>query len=384
VHEQWEDFALAKRDHFIENPQRAQSNNSLIFHHKPSRDELRRVFTLMEAAGGSEPGIVNGQEALRRAPDFAVLNPCGESLLGDKSLCNLVEVNLAAFNGRFDDLCSAVYLLARANYRQTAVDLRDDILQQTWHELNQYLRLCGVGLTGYMQWEFRDQAEVLNDLYQVVRRGVDSMARELDLPYSKRVSLVKPSGTLSKVFDCTEGVHKPLGRYIFNNINFSKDDPLVRALRAAKYHTFVNPYDASGVVVRFPVCWDNVDFEEVDGKFVNLESAITQLERYKILMDFYVDHNVSVTISYSPDEVEAIVDWLMTNWDSYVSAAFMPRNDPTKTAADLGYPYLPQEVVTKDVYEDYVRGLGEVDLSASASLLEMESQECKNGFCPVR
>lgn len=383
VHDQWEDFALAKRDHFEDNPQRAQSNNSLVFHKKPSREQLERVFALMVEAGGSEPGIVNGAEALRRAPDFAVLNPCGESLLGDKSLCNLVEVNLAAFNGRFDALREAVYTLARANYRQTVVDLRDGILQETWHELNQYLRLCGVGLTGYMQWEFQDDSVALAELRHAAHRGADSMAEELDLPYSKRISLVKPSGTMSKVFDCTEGVHKPLGKYIFNNVNFSASDPLVATLQAAGYHSFVNPYDPTGVVVRLPVCWDNVAFEQVNGMWVNTESAVAQLERYRLLMDCYVDHNVSITVSYDPREIPQIIDWLETHWDQYVSAAFLLRNDPTKTASDLGYPYLPQEVVTQAVYERYVATLTPVSLQSSDFFAELED-DCASGACPVR
>lgn len=377
------EFATAKANHFEQNPQRAQSNNSLVFYHKPSRLELLDIFELMLASGGSEPGIVNGAEAKRRAPDFATLNPCGESLLGDKSLCNLVEVNLAKFNGRFTELRTVVYRMARANYRQTCVDLRDGILQHTWHELNQYLHLCGVGLTGYVQWEFQNCPEPLRDLYDAARKGADSMALELDLPYAKRVTLIKPSGTLSKVMDCTEGVHKPLGKYIFNNINFSKHDPLVPLLRGANYHIFENPYDVTGVVVRLPVRWDSVAFDGQDGLEVNLESAVAQLERYRILMENYVDHNVSITVSYSPDEVPAILDWLLAHWGSYVAAAFLLRNDVTKTAADLGYPYLPQEVVSKEVFEAYERTLRPVALDGSSGFGELED-DCASGSCPVR
>ncbi len=383
-HESWYEFVIAKRNHFENNPQRAQSNNSLIFYRKPSKEKLHKVFQLMIESGGSEPGIINGAAALKRAPDFAALNPCGESLLGDKSLCNLVETNLSKFNGRFDDLCEAIYILARANYRQTVVDLKDGVLQKTWDEMNSYLHLCGVGITGYVQWEHQDNPDQLKILYQHVRRGTDSMAEELDLPYSKRVSLVKPSGSVSKAFDCTEGVHKPLGRYIFNHINFSKHDPLVKNLQEANYHLFENPYDPTGIIIRFPVCWDQIDFEQVDGQWVNLESAVTQLERYRVLMNNYVDHNVSITVSYDPSEVNAIVDWLDTHWDSYVSATFLFRNDPTKTAADLGYPYLPQEVVTQDVYDAYVKTLRPVNLNGTDSFLEIESQECAGGHCPMR
>jgi ribonucleoside-triphosphate reductase len=63
---------------------------------------------------------------------------CGEILLGDKSFCNLVSIDLGKFNGRFDDLENAYRLMVRANFRQTCVDLRDGILQETWHELNQF------------------------------------------------------------------------------------------------------------------------------------------------------------------------------------------------------------------------------------------------------
>ena len=40
---------------------------------------------------------------------------------------------------------------------------------------------------------------------------------------------------------------------------------------------------------------------------VNLETAIDQLERYKLLMDNYVEQNCSITVSYDPSEVDAIV-----------------------------------------------------------------------------
>jgi ribonucleoside-triphosphate reductase len=53
-------------------------------------------------------------------------------------------------------------------------------------------------------------------------------------------------------------------------------------------------------------------------------------------------------------EIPGIIDWIYANWDTYVGVSFLFCNDPTKTAADLGYAYLPQEVVTKETYDDYV------------------------------
>ena len=310
-------------------------------------------------------------------------------LSGSGSFCCLVETNLEAYNGDFDGLLRAHWLNARANYRQTCVDLRDGVLQASWHEQNQFLHLTGVGITGIVAWEFLKEEPRYEVLRKHAHEGVHSIADELGLPRSKLVTTVKPSGSLSKIMSTTEGVHKPLGRYIFNNINMSIHDPLVKILQAANYHTFPNPYDSTGMLVRLPVSYENVEFDEVTGKdgetlYVNLESAVDQLERYRLLMRAYVDHNCSITVSYSPDEVPEIIDWLDEHWDEYVGVSFMYRNDPTKTAADLGYPYLPQEVVTKSKFDEYVAGLLPVDLDRGMSEIDLDMEECASGACPVR
>ena len=189
----------------------------------------------------------------------------------------------------------------------------------------------------------------------------------------------------------TEGIHKPLGKYIFNNINFGKHDPLLKILKDANYEVYPNPADPEGVLVTFPIAWEDIEFDKVarsDGTVVevNLESAINQLERYKLVQTAYCQQNVSNTISYSLEEVPDIIDWLLDNWDIYVGVSFLYRADPSKTAQDLGYLYLPQEVVTKEKYEAYIAKLLPVDLGGENKEgdLEIESQECSGGACPVR
>jgi len=394
---QWREFAVAKKDHYIDNPQRAQSNNSLLFYQKPSKQELTDIFTLMMDAGGSEPGFINAQAALKRAPWFKGVNPCAEILLGNKSFCNLVEIDLAKFNGGYRGymrLVDAVHIIARANYRQTCVNLVDGVLQRSWHELNDFLRLCGVGVTGIVGWEYQHRASNWKHLRSVAQAGAHSMADELGLPRSKCVTTIKPSGTLSKIMDTTEGLHRPLGQHIFNNVRFSKHDPLLIKLSAAGYYLFEDPYSSDSMLVRFPVAWDAVEFDiDERGKKVNHETAISQLNRYKMVMENYVDHNASVTISYAPEEASQVVDWIFENWDIYVGVSFLYRNDPSKTAEDLGYPYLPQEVVTQEVYEAYASTLLPINLGSSsaatpaATVQDMEVDaggECAGGACPVK
>jgi ribonucleoside-triphosphate reductase len=395
---QWKQFAAAKKDHWISNPQRAQSNNSIVFYSKPSKDELKEIFQMMMDAGGSEPGFINGEAALKRAPWFKGCNPCAEILLGNKSFCNLVEVDLAKFNDDFAGLLKAVRIASRANYRQTCVNLVDGVLQRSWHELNEFLRLCGVGVTGVVCWEKVNDKLSWQSLRREAQHGAYSMADELGLPRPKAVTTIKPSGTLSKIMDTTEGLHKPLGKYIFNNVRFSIHDPIIAKLKKAGYHIFNDPYSTDSLLVRFPVAWERVEFDidPVTKKEVNNESAVDQLNRYKMLMDEYVDHNASVTISYSPEEADAIVDWVFNNWDAYVGVSFLYRTDPSKTAEDLGYPYLPQEVVDKQTFYAYANKLKPVDLSltlASTNLTEEADEaslsvdsgdECATGACPIR
>ncbi len=385
--DEWEEFAVAKRNWWEENVQRAQSNNSLLFKQKPSREELSSIFTLMVESGGSEPGFINGQAATKRAPWFQGVNPCAEILLGNKSFCNLTEVDVGKFKGDSAGLRRAIHLAARANYRQTCVNLLDGILQEAWHLNNEFLRLCGVGLTGIVTRPDLSPYDY-SELQRTATAGAYGMADELGLPRPKNVTTIKPSGTLSKIMDTTEGVHKPLGRYIFNSVNFGKHDPLVPLCRAAGYKVHDNPSDPEGVLIVFPVKWDSVPFDKVVKNGieieVNLESAIKQLDRYKMLMQSWCQQNVSATISYSVDEVPEIVSWLLDNWDVYVGVSFLFRADPTKTAKDLGYQYLPQAVVTKREYDEYVLNLQDIILDKANDIDAVLEDDCASGACPIR
>ena len=190
--------------------------------------------------------------------------------------------------------------------------------------------------------------------------------------------------TLSKIMDTTEGIHKPLGKYIFNNVQFGKHDPIIEKMRDANYRVFNHPTDDTGVLVTFPVKWEGVPFARVNGKEVNLDTAIDQLEKYKLIQTSWTQQNTSVTISYSLDEVGDIIQWLLKNWDIYVGVSFIYRADPSKTAQDLGYLYLPQEVVDKATYNKYVAELKEVDLNNTNTFEELTDMDCATGACPIK
>ena len=187
---EWRDFAIAKKEYWLYgNDHRTQSNNSLLFWSKPTKEQLEEIFELMREAGGSEPGFINAEGARRKAPWFENCNPCAEILLPNKGFCNLVEIDLNKFHGDTSGLHDVIQIAARANYRQTCVDFRDGILQEAWHHNNEFLRLCGVGLTG-ISTRPDLTAYDLNAMERVATAAAYGMADELGLQRPKNVTTV--------------------------------------------------------------------------------------------------------------------------------------------------------------------------------------------------
>lgn len=347
------------------------------------KDSTYTKITSIESTGNKEVYDCTVEEVHCFVANGLLVHNCGEILLpGSGGFCCLTTINLSKFQNNILELLRAAKLITRANYRQTVVDFRDGILQEKWHLNNEHLHLCGVSIMGVVDSPL--QAYDYRRLERTITTAGYNMARELDKPYPKQLTTIKPEGTISKCYDSTEGMHKPLGKYILNNVAFSVHDPLVEILRKANYRVFTHPYDATAMLITLPVKYDSVNFNKVNGKEVNYETALEQLERYKMLMQYYCHQNVSCTISYDPSEAEDIVNWLYYNWDNYVAVSFLLRNDPTKTAADLGYPYLPQEVVTKEVFEAYIKELKEFDLDSGNSFEELQEEGCSGGVCPIR
>ena len=364
--------------------QRHQSNNTVNFYSKPDAEKILEYLQLMDEGGKGEPGMRNVAATLKRAPWSTGTNPCAEILLPNKGFCNLVEINLAHADHHDDaQLLETIKLLSRANYRQTCVRLDNDpILQRAWHENNQNIRLCGVGLTGIAQRPDIDSGDRVAAMRDLAVHSAHSMADELGTPRSQAVTTIKPSGTMSKVMDCTEGVHTPVGEYVFNRVAFKRSDPLVEQLRAANYTIEDHPYDpVESVLVVLPVHYAGVAGTD--------ESAVNQLDRYAFYQKYWANHNVSCTVRYDANEIPAIGDWMNDNWDNFIGVSFFPRG------TEANYKYLPQEPVTPEQYHSYVDQLLEISEAESDYLSSLEymdydpdeageSAECAGGSCPIR
>lgn len=381
-HPEASQFVSAKKDFWKNgNNHRRQANLTLGFETKPTLNTLREFFHTMVENGGSEPGLCNLTAWYHRLAEFLIMNPCAEAGLVDMGLCNLSSINTTI--GSLVELMDIAYYIGRMTYRQTLVDLRDGVLSEQWHRNNQHYRFCGVSLNGIVESGLIPAQ--LRRLRQSAVHGALSMARELGLSDPYYVTTVKPSGTEAKCLGngVSEGNHHPLAKHIFNWVNFSGDDPIINSLESYGYRVRPNPANPSDVLVCFPVNWNSNNFkwkQLSNGLLVDSESAVSQLNRYRNVMQSWCDTNVSQTIYYEENETDSIAQWVYENWDSYVSTAFMLRYDPAKIEPGT---YLPQTPVTEGEYNSYVAKLKDVDLEGITSEFNRESSvdACESGQC---
>lgn len=395
------------------NDQRGMSNNSVFFEEKPSRDVLLNIFDRIEHNG--EPGFVNAVAARKRRPNFQGLNPCAEILLDDRGVCNLTEVNIAAFvsdDGLIDHsgLYNAIRLATRIGLRQTNVTL--DLSE--WDVIQKRDRLTGVSLDGVMDFldkqiefdtDFKHDGPLhafFENLAIIANDEARMYAKEMRVPEPLLVTTIKPSGTISKLPNISSGIHRGRAPYYIRRVRITASDPLAKVMFDLGYPIYpennsngptVQEFDLMGAIDKWNALQHaNTWVIEFPNKAptkigIDEESAIDQFKRYLLFQDTWTDHNTSVTINFSPDEVDDLVDIILNNWDSYVAVSFLPKNTTV-------YPLLPEESIDQKEY-DRRTGLLEPNISqAMLELLyryedsnlstELIDPSCATGACPVR
>lgn len=406
---------------------RGMSNNSIYFTSKPTKAQLEDIFK--RVLNNGEPGFINATAAARRRPNYAGTNPCAEILLADNGVCNLSEVNVAGFVGHdaskrpyidFNKLADAVKLATRVGLRMTNVELE----LPHWDAVQKRDRLTGVSLTGYV--EAMDAVGVdssepnsfvpiitedgsyyslllgdfLRTLNITANEEANLYAKEMRIPAPLLVSTIKPSGTISQLPTVSSGGHSSYAPFYVRRVRISSFDPLAKTMLAVGYPVYpeattMRPEEfvklsnfermkvldsAQTWVIEFPI-------KTSAKRSANSESAVEQLNRYFTLQEYWTDHNTSITITFSPEEVDEIIEMILENWDNYIGVSFLPKNT-------TAYPLLPYEEITE---EEFAKRRNQVEHitweNIVAELVQRESKQteedefdpdCAGGACPVR
>lgn len=347
-------------------------------------EDLHPLFWKTYEAG--EPfGIVNrsniqafGRMGERRKDTAIGVNPCAEATLEGGSQaaepCNLQEIPLPNLEDE-EEFILAARLMHRWGKRVTCETLH-------WPgcaEIVDRNRRVGTGITGCLRSPLFDPP-VLNRVYDAIQEENRKYSKELGIPESIRTTVVKPSGTLSKVFDMRgyEGIHAAYSRYYIQRVRFAASDPLVPILQGAGHP--VEP------VIRFDGSRDTgtqvVDFYEQAprGYPVADEDWDTwkQLDIMLMAQRCWSDQSVSVTVYYKREDIPKLKVWLADNLKSLKTVSFLCHNDH-------GFKQAPKEAVSKERFEELSGKINtlkiEGDVGEGAAL---DGTECEAGVCPTK
>jgi ribonucleoside-diphosphate reductase alpha chain len=374
-----EEMAKAKTGNwYIDNPQRARSNNSALL--LKSETEFEEFKVLMESVKEfGEPGFIWSEST------EMIFNPCveigmwpvdEESGKSGWQGCNLSTINCSSVTDEDDfyERCRAAAIIGTLQAGFTKLEYLGEISQKIFERE----ALLGVSLTGTMEkHELVLTEKVLTRGAKIAVETNKELAKKIKINQAARVTCLKPEGTSSSMLGTSSGIHphhaKRYIRHVQANVleapyqHFKKLNPQA----CEKSSWSANNTDE---VVKFPI-------EVPDGaKLKNQLPAVDMLKVVKetqknwvhsgknrsLCTQDYLSHNVSNTVTVKPDEWEDVTKFIYDNRKYFAGISLIPQSgDKDYTQAPFTTVYTSREIVKE--YGDaalWCSGLIELGLNA--------------------
>ena len=231
--------------------------------------------------------------------------------------------------------------------------------QTHWPLTNRVLlrnRRIGCSMSGISQFISH---RGLNELRNWCRVGYETI-QECDtvysdcfaIPLSKKVTSIKPSGTVSLLAGATPGMHYPESRFYLRRVRLPNSSDLLPALTSAGYHIEPSVTDETSAVVSIPI-----DVGE-GTRILKDVSMWEQLSLAAFLQEHWADNQVSCTVTFDPvTEGPQIVHALNYFQYKLKGISFLPRMEAG------AYPQMPYQSITEDEYKSEVSRLKPLDFS---------------------
>jgi ribonucleoside-triphosphate reductase len=352
---------------YLTDPQRMMANNSAVYWQKPSNAEFLDEWVALMKGGSGERGIFNRGSIAKQVParrwktlekdfDTCGTNPCGEIILKSKQFCNLSEV-VARAEDTEETLMNKVRLAAILGTYQSSLT-NFGYLSKEWKENCEEDRLLGVSVTGQWDCHVVRTPEMMQKLRDEAIKVNKEYAKRFGINPSTSVTAVKPSGTVSQLVDAASGMHPRNSQYYIRRIRIAATDNLFKMMKdqGISYHPEVGQSLENAVtyVLEFPVKAPE------DSIYKNDQTALDQLEYWKMVKLNYTEHNPSITISVGDDEWIAVANWIYENWEIVGGLSFLPRSNHV-------YRLAPYEEITKEKYEEMMKKFPVIDFSKIVS-----------------
>lgn len=332
---------------FVDNPQRARSNNSvLLLRDRTTFEQFHSIIEHTRQFG--EPGFI-------WADDTEVLyNPCCEIQLYARDsngtsgceFCNLSEINMKKITTpeEFYRACRLASALCTLQVGYCSFPYLGSVTES----IVKHEALIGVSMTGMMDSPaIAFDPEVQRAGAKIVVETNRHFAKILGFNPAARCTTVKPAGTTSCILDTASGIHPHHSKRYFRRVQSNCLEHTLNFYKS-KNPDSVEPsvWSSNGTdeVITF-LCETHANAKtkkEVGAlellKFVHL----TQNNWIKFGSESARKHNVSNTITVKPEEWEDVIQYIYTHRSDFVGVSLLPMS------GDRDYIQAPfQEVLTR-------------------------------------
>jgi ribonucleoside-triphosphate reductase len=214
-----------------------------------------------------------------------------------------------------------------------------------WKETNAVMlknRRMGISQTGiieaFVKHGRRTMLEWCDKAYNYLQGLDEEYSNWLCIPRSIKLTTVKPSGSVSLLPGVTPGIHYPHSQYYIRRIRLSKNSDLIGSIKSAGYYVEDDAYSPNTVVAEFPV------HEKYFDRSKNDVSIWEQAQNAADYQKYWSDNQVSITITFNPQEVNQIKHVLECYEDKLKSVSFLPIEEH-------GYKQAPYEEISKEKYD---------------------------------
>jgi len=368
-------------------PWRALANISVAYTEKPDSIRFIEEWASLMKSGCGERGIVN-REGFRgmqeRLSEKCGVNPCGEISLESKQFCNLTEVVVRP-GDTLEDLKRKVRNATILGTMQaTLTDFQ--FISPEWKMNCERDRLLGVSLTGTCDHPVLLSADNTTDAWLQALRDVAyavnlEWSEVLGIEPAAAITCVKPSGTVSQLVNSSSGLHTRYAPYYLRRVRITTSDPLFRYMDAAgmpwEPETGEEKERATTAVFTFPI-------KSPDASLCRAEqTALEQLEYWKLYKQVWTDHNPSVTIYVKEHEWVEVGAWVYKHWDLIGGLSFLPYEH-------VALPLMPYEECSQAVWAEAVAAMPKLDFTKAFAEYEQKdnttgSREfaCQGGVCEL-
>lgn len=301
-----------------------------------------------------------------------LVNPCGEATLENGEPCNIADIFLPNLSSQ-REFIEASRLMFRYCKRVAQAKFHNEINQDVITK-NQRI---GIGITGCLQAPQFFNKQSLDEAYNAIQQENEKYSKELKVNESIRTTVVKPSGTVSLLGNCTPGIHPAYSRYYIRRIRIAANDPLIPILRKAGHQiepvlNIDGSINSDTLVVNFYIQTPE-NTPCADEGF----DTWRQLDTLLLAQKHWADQAVSVTVYYKKEDIDQIKAWLKLNLKYLKSISFLCHNDH-------GFKQAPYEAISEEVYKNNIKLLTPIDLNDLESGKDLENLECIGGVCPIK